>query len=352
MAQRSMWDRRDEPVWRQAALFLLTLGFLVVCGLILHPFLPAIVGAVVLAVATQRPYAWLSRRFTNGNLSAAIALALVVLSIIVPAFFLAQELGRQAFALVRLLSKESTQAQIGEFFADHPALTERISTLTDGMDVDNAARATAVFLGTKLAALIGHSVVTITQVVVMIFLLFFLYRDREQAIGFASSLIPLEEEETSELLARCTDTIYATALGRVVVACVQGTLAGLGFWALGVPAPVFWAVLTLLMAMIPAFGAVLVWAPIAVFLGLTGHWGKAAALAIWGGVIVSTIDNILYPILVGTRLQHHTATIFLSILGGVAIFGLTGIILGPLAFTITSTLLEFWRCRVAESGTT
>ncbi len=346
-----MWDRHDEPVWRQAALFLLTLGLLVVCGLILHPFLSAIVGAVVLAVATQRPYGWLSRRIGSGNLSAAIAVVLVVLSIIVPAFFLVQELGRQAFALVRLLSKGSTQAQIGEFLTDHPALMERLSSLTDGLDINNAVRATAVFLGTKLAALIGHSVVIITQVVAMLFLLFFLYRDREQAIRFASSLIPLEEDETSELLARCTDTIYATALGRVVVACVQGTLSGLAFWLLGVPGPVLWAVLTVLMAMIPVFGAVLVWAPIAVYLGLTGHWGKAAALAVWGGVIVSTIDNFLYPILVGSRLPHHTATIFLSIIGGVALFGLTGIILGPLAFTIAATLVEFWRRRGAASHT-
>lgn len=344
-----MWDRHDEPVWRQAALFLLTLGVLVVCGLILHPFLSAIVGAVVLAVATQRPYGWLSRRIGNGNLSAAIAVVLVVLSVIVPAFFLTQELGRQAFALVRLLSKESTQAQIGEFLTDHPELMERMNSLTDGLDINNAARATAVFLGTKLAALIGHSVVTVVQVVVMLFLLFFLYRDSDQAIEFAGSLIPLEEEETSELLARCTDTIYATALGRVAVACVQGTLSGLGFWALGVPRPFLWAALTVVMAMIPAFGAVLVWAPIAVYMGMTGHWGRAASLAVWGGVIVSTIDNFLYPILVGTRLRYHTATIFLSILGGVALFGLTGIILGPLAFTIAATLVEFWRRRGAAS---
>jgi predicted PurR-regulated permease PerM len=97
--------------------------------------------------------------------------------------------------------------------------------------------------------------------------------------------------------------------------------------------------------MIPAFGSYLVWVPIAIYLGLSGHWGKAALLAVWGSVIVSTIDNFLYPILVGTRLRSHTAAILLSILGGIAAFGIPGIILGPVIFTIAATLLDFWHAR-------
>ena len=99
--------------------------------------------------------------------------------------------------------------------------------------------------------------------------------------------------------------------------------------------------------MIPAFGAFLVWGPIAIYLGISGHWGKALLLTVWGGVIVSTIDNFLYPILVGTRLRSHTAIILISILGGIALFGITGVILGPVIFTIAATLLDFWRARTS-----
>jgi predicted PurR-regulated permease PerM len=106
-----------------------------------------------------------------------------------------------------------------------------------------------------------------------------------------------------------------------------------------------WGFTTAAFAMIPGVGAVLVWAPIAVYLGLTGHWGKTALLALWGGVIVSTIDNILYPMLVGSQLRAHTVTILISILGGVALFGITGVILGPVAFTAAAALLEFWHTR-------
>jgi predicted PurR-regulated permease PerM len=107
--------------------------------------------------------------------------------------------------------------------------------------------------------------------------------------------------------------------------------------------------LTGVMAMVPAFGAFLVWVPIALFLGFTGHWGKAALLAVWGGAIVSTIDNFLYPVMVGPQLRQHTVAVLLSILGGIALFGVTGIILGPLAFTTATTLLEIWKARTASA---
>jgi predicted PurR-regulated permease PerM len=97
--------------------------------------------------------------------------------------------------------------------------------------------------------------------------------------------------------------------------------------------------------MIPAFGSFLVWGPVAIYLGLNGHLGKAALLAIWGGLIVSTIDNILYPILIGSHLRAHTVTILLSILGGIALFGPIGIVLGPVLFTVATTLLDIWRTR-------
>ena len=92
--------------------------------------------------------------------------------------------------------------------------------------------------------------------------------------------------------------------------------------------------------------------PVAIYLGLTGHWGKAALLAIWGGLIVSTIDNILYPVLVGSHLRAHTATILLSVLGGIALFGPIGIVLGPVLFTITTTLLDIWHRRTTHQPST
>jgi predicted PurR-regulated permease PerM len=341
----------NESAWKQITLFVLTLGILIVCALLLQPFFSAIVGAIVLAVVTQRPYDWLASKIKSRNTAAALALILVTLAVIIPTFFLAQDLGKQAVNAVTALREDTTQQKIADFFTRHPAIADRIQSFTDSIDPSNISRSTAAWLGGKLAGFLGNSFGVITQLVVMLFILFFLFRDRALALKSLRSLLPLRNEETTELLERVGDTIFATALGRLAIAAIQGILAGLAYWVLGVPGVVLWAFMTALLALVPAFGAFLVWGPIAIYLGLTGHWGKAALLAIWGGLIVSTIDNFLYPILVGTRLRAHTVTILISILGGIALFGITGVILGPVIFTIAATLLEFWRTRTSPIST-
>jgi predicted PurR-regulated permease PerM len=344
-----MQEDRELPR-KQITLFLLTLGILILCAQVLRPFFTAIVGAIVLAVITQHPYDWLSARIKNRTLCATVALIVIILAVVIPAFFLAQELGQQALAAVNALRNNLTQNRFTDFIANRPALASSIETFTSSIDINNAARSTAAYLGGNLAGFVGTSVRVITQLVVMLFLLFFLFRDRAFAIDSLRSLLPLDGTETDEMLDRVGNTILATALGRLTIALVQGVLAGLAFWVLGVPGVILWAFTLTVCAMIPAFGAFLVWGPIAIYLGLNGHWGKAALLAIWGGMIVSTIDNILYPILVGSHLRAHTATILISILGGIAVFGPIGIVMGPVVFTIASTLLEIWHIRTNSTA--
>jgi len=350
MEQQRMPTSREETMWRQITFYLLTIAILVVCGFLLLPFFAAIIGAIVLAVITQRPYDWLASKIKNRSAAATLGLVLVVLAFIIPGFFLAQDIGKQAIHAVNTLRDDSTQQKFSEFLGDHPTLASRVEIISDSIDPGHAAQATAAYMGSRVAGFLGNSVRLVTQVVVMLFLLFFLFRDRDLALNFLHSLIPLPAGERSELLSRVGDTIYATALGRLAIAGVQGVLAGLAFWVLGVPGIILWAFTTAVMAMIPAFGAFLVWGPIAIYLGISGHWGKALLLAIWGSIIVSTIDNFLYPILVGTRLRSHTATILISILGGIALFGIAGVILGPVTFTIAATLLDFWRTRTNDSS--
>ncbi|WP_158943130.1 AI-2E family transporter [Granulicella sp. S190] len=338
----------EDTPWRQITLFLLTLAVLILCAFILQPFFSAIVGAIVLAVVTEIPHNHLSKHIRNRTTCATVAVFLVILAVIVPGFFLAQELGEQALSAIVSLRNPNTQNLVTDYIGNHPALANRIEAFSASIDVNNAARSTAAYVGSKAAMILGNSVHFITEVVVMLFLLFFLFRDRALALAALRSIIPLRDDETTELLDRIDDTIYATFLGRLAIALVQGVLAGLAFWVLGVPGIILWAITLTAFAMIPAFGAFLVWGPIAIYLGLNGHWGKAALLAIWGGLIVSTIDNILYPILIGSHLRAHTAVILITILGGIAVFGPLGIILGPVIFTIGSTLLDIWHARTTQ----
>ncbi len=159
---------------------------------------------------------------------------------------------------------------------------------------------------------------------------------------------PLSQAEINRLFGRVADTVYATVYGTLTVSAVQGLLGGLMFWWLGLPAPLFWGVVMALLAAVPVVGAFVVWIPAALFLALEGSWGKALILTAWGGLVVGTIDNLLRPILVGKRLKLHTILAFISVVGGLILFGPSGLILGPVGLTVTTELLEIWRHRAQD----
>ena len=150
---------------------------------------------------------------------------------------------------------------------------------------------------------------------------------------------------------RIADTIRAIVNGSLTVAFVQALLAGVMYAALGVPAAVIWAGATFIVALIPIFGTFMVWGPVALFLVLTGSWLKAIILVAWGGLAVSTIDNLLYPYLVGGRLRLHTIPTFFASLGGIEFFGPAGLILGPIALAVTIGLLDVWGARTTGGRT-
>ena len=147
------------------------------------------------------------------------------------------------------------------------------------------------------------------------------------------------------VFSRVGNTVHATIYGTLVVAAIQGTLGGLMFWWLGLPAPVLWGLVMGMLAVVPVLGAFIVWIPAALLLALEGSLGKALILALWGGVVVGGIDNLIYPILVGNRLKLHTIPAFMAIVGGLIVFGASGLILGPVTLTVTVVLLEIWRSR-------
>jgi predicted PurR-regulated permease PerM len=139
------------------------------------------------------------------------------------------------------------------------------------------------------------------------------------------------------------DTVHATVYGTFAVAFVQGALAGLMFWWLDLPAPLLWGMVMAMLAVVPVLGAFIVWIPAAIFLFLEGNEGKALLLSLWGTFVVGGIHNWLYPILVGTQLKMHTVLAFVSLVGGMIVFGASGLIIGPVIFTVTKVLVEIWR---------
>jgi predicted PurR-regulated permease PerM len=194
----------------------------------------------------------------------------------------------------------------------------------------------------RATGLLSTSFGFLTQLGVTLFVLFFLYRDRGQAVRALRNLLPLANTEADKMFERVASTISATVNGSLTVALVQAVLAGTVYLILGVPGAVLWAAVTFLMALVPVLGTFLVWAPIALWLALSGHVVKAVFLVAWGALVVASIDNVLYPYLVGERLRLHTVPTFFSVLGGIALFGPVGLILGPMVVAITIALVDVW----------
>jgi predicted PurR-regulated permease PerM len=180
----------------------------------------------------------------------------------------------------------------------------------------------------------------LTQIAVTLFVLFYFLRDGEFIVEKLRLLLPFPSDELDNLFRRITQTIRVSLGGKLVVATIQGTLGGLMFGWIGLPAPVFWGSVMAALSVFPVVGAFLIWSPAAVILALNGDWKHAILLAGWGVLIIHPVDNLLGPILVGGTLHIHTLPMFFSIIGGLAAFGPSGIVLGPVIAAVTVGLVE------------
>ena len=136
----------------------------------------------------------------------------------------------------------------------------------------------------------------------------------------------------------------------VGVALIQAVLGGLMFWWLGLPSPLVWSAVMFVCAVLPVFGAALVWVPVALYFLATGETVSAIILALWGAIVVSLIDNLLYPVLVRNQLRLHTVPVFVAIVGGIVAFGPAGLILGPVILAVTKVLLGVWGDRMRATA--
>jgi predicted PurR-regulated permease PerM len=346
MAEISNSGNGGQTNWKSAALFMVTLALLTVCGFMLYPFLPAIAGAIVLASVIRRPFRWWRAKVRNRTVAASSALLLVTISIVGPVLLLLHYLIRLAINGAEMLQNGQAQRGFDAFLNRFPQLAAATEGSSEFINFGEAVQKIAGFAASYLVSLLSNSVAAIGQIVIMLFLLFFLFRDQDMALDFFSRLLPLTPSESEAFRRRLGETIRATVVGRLAVAVAQGTVAGGIFAALGVHAAVILGLLTAIAAVLPPFGPYIVWVPVALWFALTGHWIKMAILLAVGSLIISTLDNFLYPALVGSQLRQHTVSVFLSLLGGIWLFGLPGLVLGPLVFSATEALLAIWKLQM------
>jgi predicted PurR-regulated permease PerM len=342
------WGSRNHI--QTLVLMMSTVMGIYLCYRMAIPFLSALTWALTLAVLFAPLQFWLESRLKNANLAAIVTILLTGLIVIVPVIFVGEQLIEQAFKGSQLIEAQVNSGEWRRSLEAQPQLAPILNKIDHYIDLPEAVKTITAWLGSVAGLIVKGSVFQIIGLCLVLYVLFFFLRDRQLVLESIMSLSPLTQIEMSKLFKRVGDTIHATVYGTFAVASVQGLLGGLMFWWLGLPAPLLWGLVMGLLAIVPMLGAFIIWAPAALFLALQGNWGSALILTLWGMLVVGTVDNLLRPILVGNRLKLHTVLVFLSVVGGLILFGPAGVILGPVVLTITIALLEIWFNRNANES--
>ncbi len=335
------WESRSHI--QSLLLLTLTAAGFYLCFRLLLPFLPALAWALALAVLFTPLHRWLETKLRHPGPAAGVSVLVVILIVAVPATFVGQRLVIETVRGAEHLTAKVESGAWRRALEAQPRLAPVADWIERKIDLPGLAKDLAAWVTTTAGALVKTSVVTAVEFCLVFYVLFYFLRDRRTLLQSLHSLAPLSPEQMGRLLVRVGDTIFATVYGTLAVAGVQGLLGGLMFWWLGLPTPLLWGVVMGLLAVVPVLGAFIVWIPAAIFLAIEGSWGKALILTVWGGVVIAGIDNMLYPMLVGNRLKMHTVLAFISLVGGLIVFGASGLILGPVVLAITTVLVEVWR---------
>jgi predicted PurR-regulated permease PerM len=327
---------------RTSALAVASLAGILLCLLIVWPFLGAITWALTLAILFLPLHYWVEKHVKHPNVAALTSTALVVVAVVVPAGFVIERLISEAATGIQSLQARVENGELQALLSSNPALAPVGGWIDQRVDLTSMMTSVATWLSGIGAIFVKGSLIQAAEVVITFYLLFYCLRDRLAARATITAWLPLTPRESEFLFRRIAETVHATVYGTLAVAAAQGTLGGLMFWALGLPTPLLWGTVMGLLSIVPVLGAFVVWIPAAILLVLDGSWARALLLAAWGGIVVGSIDNVLRPILVGNRLRLHTIPAFISIIGGLVIFGAPGFILGPLVTTTTLLIIGIW----------
>ncbi|MQW88548.1 AI-2E family transporter [Sinorhizobium saheli] len=336
---RRLTARRSRAVAMLAALA----AGAVVCYLLAVPFLPALTWALVLAIMFHPLHRRLLMRLPYPALAAAMTVTIAAIIVVVPLTFVAERLVNEAANAAQIVAEALRSGNWREALASYPRIAPVLAWMEAQLDLAGFAGSAATMLTGYSASFVRGSVTQIVNAVLTFYFLFYMLRDDREALAMLKSFSPLAPEEMNRLFLCVGSTVHAVVFGTLAVAAVQGTLGGLMFWLLGLPSPLVWGLVMGLLAIMPVLGAFIVWVPAALSLALGGEWEKALVLVALGAGVVATVDNLLYPILVGERLKLHTVAAFVSMVGGIIVFGPAGVVLGPVTFTVTLLLLDIWR---------
>ena len=339
----------NTPALQRAVFLLLLTGVTVAFCWVISPFFGAVFWAMVLTLMFMP----LQRRLCvalrgRATLAAVGTLLICLLIVVVPLILIIGAMVDEAASFSQRVRGGGLdlRAYFQQVVDALPAWVHGLMgrfglvSLQDVMDKLSAALVQGGQALTARALAIGqNTLLVVVNLGIMLYLLFFFLRDGRDLARLIRGAIPMQPAHTNYLLHKFATVVRATVKGTVVVALVQGLLGGLAFAVLGIGGAVLWGVTMAVLSLVPAVGAALIWAPVAIYLLATGSAVAGIGLAAWGAGVMGMVDNVLRPILVGKETKLPDFLVLLSTIGGISIFGLNGFVIGP---AIAALFVDAW----------
>jgi predicted PurR-regulated permease PerM len=337
---RSPLDKERERV---ATLFfygvVVLLGYFVLR--IFGPFFAPLGWAAVLAIFVYPWHERLVSRYGNGR-AAGLSTAIVTVLIVGPGLLVLTAFAGESRAALAELDRDALTQQLAvvqQAWDRIRVLIPGASSMDLGTFVNDAIAKTGGFIASSVGGLLANIAVLLFQLLVTLIALFFFLRDTDAIARELRRALPFEELRRERMIRQTRDLVYASVAAGLLIASLQGLAGGMVFALLGLAAPVFWGVVMGFLALLPFVGTWVVWVPAAVWLMATGQVLKGVTLVVLG-TLVASVDNVLRPAILSGRAQMNGLLMFISLLGGVSVFGLLGIVLGPLIVAIVTGLFE------------
>ncbi len=317
-------------------LLILFLIFLYISYLIVKPYFVAFIVSAILAYLFYPVYLFVKKYLKHPGLSAGVVIGLIIIVFLTVAFFLTNALIDQSVLLYQNI-KDINIGGLGDavtrVFGEHVDVNVYLKEIVNQVltFVLQQASSLAVSIPKKAIALL-----------VSLFILYYLFKEGEHITENIKRVLPLNASEKEELVNRTTKVLKATVYGVFITAVLQGIVGTIGFFIFGVDTPILFGLLLTIAATLPYLGTALVWVPISLYMISTGDYFNGIGLFIYGACIISLLDNVVRPLIISKQSQLHPITTFLGVLGGIATFGIVGIILGPLLLALFLTLTDFY----------
>ena len=317
--------------------FIITvIAFILFSLFLVHSFLIAIISGILLAYIFYPVYKFMRKTIIGQNAAAFLTILSVILIFMIPLFFTANALIGQSIALfqqIRELDLSNIEEKIPESLRGSVEFDTYVKDALNKLTL-SLARGTSDFLVSLPKKLL--------EFFVMFFVMFYMLKEGKELAEKIRMHIPLKEHYRRHVAEKFNSVVYATIYGIVITAIVQGAIGAIGLWIFGVPSPLLWGLVMTILAMIPFVGPAFVWLPAALFKLAVGESFNGIGLLLYGILIVSTIDNVIRPKIIGSKGKVHPALVLLGVLGGLEVFGLLGIIIGPLILAISAVFLSLY----------